>query len=138
MSLGMSGCIFSAKYTMSAEVYDETTNQDLSGQITRDWDYTTPSFNIVCDGRILTAAGSRVTFVEDWGPQYSNSRFVSITCGQKLNNRQRLGNIKTPNAYLLDQNTIFDVLGVYPVIDPFGNVIEYTVLAAEVSNPLAV
>lgn len=131
-------CLFSAKYTMTAEVYNQDQTQGIGGNIKRTWDYTHADQVITCDARIITTAGSRINFIETWGAQYNNSQFISVTCSQQLSNRQRLGKIMAKNTWLKDAITVYDVLGVYPVIDPFGQVIEYTVLAAEVMDPLTV
>lgn len=128
-------CLFAAKYTMTAQVYNQTTVQGVDGSIDRTWNYSSPSLNISCDARIITTAGSRINFVETWGAQYTNSQFISVACSIQLSNRQRIGQVMAKNTWLSHKETVYDVLGVYPVIDPFGNVIEYTALAAEVMDP---
>lgn len=129
--------VVSAKYNMVAEVYEEIVLTEESGFSKRGWDYTAPAKTIICDARLLIPFGNRISFVEQWGEQYSDAHFLTVYTKEFLTNRQRLGKVKIArtNNWVVADNTIFDVLSVFPIIDPLGKFLEYQLLAAEVVKP---
>lgn len=129
--------VVSAKYNMDAEVYDEIVVVEESGFSKRAWDYTVASQIITCDARLLLPFGNRTNFVEQWGQQYSNSHFLTVMTRQFLTNRQRIGKVKITKggSWVVSEESVFDILSVFPIMDPLGVFMEYHILAAEVAKP---
>lgn len=124
-------CLTSARYTMTAEIYDETVVQKDSGAISRSWDYDNPSTTVDCQAHGIVDGGIRVAgSTERWEGKYQNVEWVHVSCGIRVSKRQRIGKIKSRTGNELYPNLVFDVLGCTPITDPFGQIIEYDILAA--------
>ena len=130
----------------------------LTHQIVREWvpspivadDPSTPTVDearvltVPCIARGIIDGGIRVAgTTERFGEQYQGVDFVRITfpANVVITSRDRITNIRGANGEILwlDEEvdpmdsanwraTVFDVLGVSPVPDPFGQLIEQTAL----------
>ena len=127
------------KYNMLADVYEETVTLQPSGQRLREWDYENPVMTIECIARGLPASGLRtVGSTEEWSRYYEDIEWVRIKTTTQLDKSHRIGNIRTVNRWgdvtahwINDEGVseVFDVLGIMGTQDPWGQLIEYEVLA---------
>lgn len=128
----------------------ETYQDPDSGEIIRIWvegtpdDPTTPTVDettgrewFICMARNVKSDGMRVNATtEDWGEIIGQSDYVNIwyPASTILSRRDRITNIrsaKTGQVYWMEEEfdtpkpTTFDVIGVEPKFDAFGNLIEW-------------
>lgn len=124
-------CLTSARYTMTMDVYYEVTEQTESGQILRDW--ALEKAGVPCIARSVQGLGIRVVgSTERWGNDYDNVEIVKIQTKYLLSKRSRIRNIRDAAGNLTWQeggtDIICEVLGSIPIIDGFGNLLEYDVM----------
>lgn len=92
-----------------------------------------------CIARGIVDGGIRVAgTTENFGGLYENVDFVSMTVGPKVNitKRDRVTNIRNKKGIILWRDeetpgsapTVFNVKGVTPIPDPWGNLIEQRVM----------
>lgn len=145
----------SGRYNMRADVYSQTVvdpvtgdpvyEQDESGAIDRIWDVTgNPNDNIAdpitikCIARGISGGGIRVVgSTERWGNEFEDVEWVKLQTNARLSKGDRVGNIRGSNGRLawkddLGQPIVFDVLGATPILDPFGQLLEYDCLLQRV------
>jgi hypothetical protein len=121
---------------MMAEVYDQTAVQSASGAIERSWNYTSPIKTIFCQASGIVDGGIRVVgSTERWEEKYQNVEWVHIATDAQITKRQRIGNIMNSQGELLFEGVIFEVLGITPILNPFGALVEYDVLAQRAEKP---
>jgi hypothetical protein len=134
----MYGCLTGATYTMTADILEPTVSQDtLTGQIEKVWEV---SHSISCYAEsILTDAVSDASSGKKFGKEYTEFEFINIKVGSPLSKRTRIQNIRGANGVVLwpqlerpDNSMIFEVQGCIPLINPFGQVTQYKVLAKKV------
>jgi hypothetical protein len=123
------GCLIAARYKFLTDIYTQTIIQD-EGDITHEWNYTTP-YAVVKS--LVFGVGPGLQ--EHWGPKYSDTDLIHIVTDKQIDLRFRVGNIRNRKGDLIyDPIAVFDVIGVRPIIDNFGNVIEYDMTAARAQN----
>lgn len=135
-------CLIGAGYVMTAEVYNQTSSQDRSGQMVREWDYDNPII-ITCNAEpAMSRSSSGAT--EIWGMEYNAEDWIIVKTTTRLNRRQRIGEIKSGDTYLwLDapdpdvtgdegDPMVFEIKGVAPSTDIFGKIVEYVVYAERI------
>lgn len=124
----------------------EMVQDDLSGEVIRTWVSDDPGTTIhetgefKCQARGILEGGIRVAgATERWAKgEYENVGFVQLRFPKDviITQRDRVTKIKGPDGnvqwleeeYGVNKATIFDVLGVQPVLDPFGKIIEMSAL----------
>jgi hypothetical protein len=133
-----SGCLVGAVYTMTADIQNKATVQDpASLMISSSW---TKDHSITCYARsIQTDAVSDAAAGKKFNNIYMEYEFIKIMTGERLNQRQRVTNIRDAEGGLIwveseanDVATVFEVQGVTPIFDPFGGLIEYECLCKRV------
>ncbi len=120
--------------TMSMDVYRQINTQNAdTGEIKKEWTYykTIPCHTkgIISNSSSSAKAGNQQSF----GVQYNNEQILQIRTTEKLTYRAKLTNIKDPNGKVLwaeinfptETPTVFEVIGITPVTDPFGFVVGY-------------
>lgn len=151
--------LLSARYSMLADFYPPISVQSESGQITRSWDrenfFTVP--NLTESILIKGTRGDAIT--EKWSTDYepfthakmflATNEFNSSLFGYSgmitdefnpeiITRRFRVGNVRDrATGKILWKNdrktaTEFNVLGITPINDPFGRIVEYEILIKEV------
>lgn len=116
-------CLTSAKYNMTLDLLSETVTQDpISGAIVRS--YTTTSKGVGCMVRDAMGTGS----TERFGEIYENVDwlYADVSKSNGVDKEYRVTNIKDASGTLVwaesdGTATTFDVLGISPRIDAFGN-----------------
>lgn len=127
-------CLAHARYTMTMDVLSQTKTQNESGEIVRNW--STKESDVPCIARGIAGGGIRVVgSIERWSSVYDDVEYVKIQCNYNLSKRDRITNIRTNQGTLAweDDNigTTFDIIGASPVMDPFGRLVEYDILATK-------
>lgn len=135
-------CVTGSRMNMLADVWSQTTEQDsVSGSIRRVWTYNR---TISCIARGILDGGIRVAgTTETWGDTYEAVDWIKLTAQEPLSRREQITNVRNEQGHVLwvDREvadtppTSFDVKGSQPVIDPFGNVIEYQTLLQRIEVP---
>ena len=125
------GCLISARYSNTAEVYDQTQIQGDSGALKRVWDYNTPSSTIDCVVQPILVQGMRgIGSGENWTREFLDIEWVHVLCSELLSKRQRLGHLKDKNGVEIYPNIVFEIIGITPVPDAFGAISEYQMLCS--------
>ena len=123
-----------ARYEMTADVFTQTDTQNPSGALKRVWNYATPISNIACQAQgILRATGKMTGSAEEWREEYLEIDWIRVATQFVMDRTMRFGHIKNlAGVSLFPQNYIYYVVGVTPVTDPFGYLVEYEVLGKRV------
>jgi hypothetical protein len=153
--------LLAARYSMIADFYQQKNVQDESGQITREWNRENPFVIQNLTQAIVVKGAEGDVLTEKWTQLYEpHTNIKMFIATNKLNSsllgpiggsligdlfnpevitrRFRVGNIRQKSTgetlWLTDRNspTEFNVMGVTPVTDPFGKVVEYELLLKEV------
>lgn len=124
---------------MTMDVMTQTVTQDESGELLREWTIT--EVGVPCVAAGISGGGIRVVgSIERWGNRYEDVEYVKIQCNYNLSKRDRITNIRTRQGQFAWEDEgvgmTFDVIGAMPVMDPFGRLVEYDILAtkADVSD----
>jgi hypothetical protein len=155
------GSLLAARYAMVADFYQQQTIQDESGQITRDWNRSNPFVVQNLSQAILVKGARGDAMTEKWTEIYepytnikmfiATNKLDSSLLGpiggavvgdsfdpEVITRRFRVGNIRERATgqvlWLSDRESPmeFNILGVTPVTDPFGRVVEFELLLKEV------
>jgi hypothetical protein len=149
------GCLIGARYTMLADVVRQTATRDPdSGQISRVWDYEHPgtvrNLTVGILGGGIRVVGSTEMWGEDyeeieWAKMYISSQLIKMdVTDENLNvigeenvyitRRWRVTNIRQDDTgkYLWigddGEPIVFNIMGITPIMDPFGDPVEYELL----------
>jgi len=123
------GWIEQSRYLWTAEVYKQTVTQGPSGALKTSWDYAHPTV-IKCSAQPMLASGTRGGSDEDWARDFRNVEWLHVYCAEKLSKTDRLGNLKDIHGELMyADGTVFEIIGVTPIPEPFGSTSEYDVMA---------
>lgn len=141
----MPGCLMSARYTMLADFYRETTSRDEAGQIVRSWNKDDPYIVENLTEGILVAGISSLGSMEKWGDKYDPIEYAKMYITQQvidveekglitINKTFRVSNIRDKSTgKVLWINNLgdpieFSVLGITPIQNPFGQNVEYEIV----------
>lgn len=135
----MMNCLISARFNMKMDVLSQQKVQAESGEIIRTW--LPKEQDVSCIARGIAGGGIRVVgSTERWGPTQEDVEYVKIQTTYNMTKRDRVTNIRGSNGTLAWEDDgvpiVFEVLGSSPVVNPFGQIVEYDILVtrAEVSR----
>jgi hypothetical protein len=124
---------------MKADIHEKSVVQSASGSgfLKGTWAY---DHTINCYATsIQTDAVSDSGAGKKFNAEYDEYDFIKVHTGERLNKRQRITNIKGADGKLIwvddelgGAAMIFEVQGVTALLDPFGAVVQYEVLAKRV------
>lgn len=146
-------CLTSARMNMTATVlrqyvdnneatgHYEVYQDPESGEIIRKWIETDPddpdavALIIPCSARPIVNSGMKgAGTTEEWGERYVDVDWIKMSFPAHiiLSNRDRITDIKSRAGVVVWKEeqigdaiaTVFDIVGISPVTDPFGNHIE--------------
>lgn len=128
----MYGCIQSSLFTMTADLYEQLTEQEeTTNAIVRRWIL---SKNIQCSVIPIKETGSSISSDnKNFGKDYVEELEIKLRTTEKLSKRWRVSGIKNnqkKELYLeIDKvsspDTIFEVVSSHPTFDIFGNIQYY-------------
>lgn len=138
-------CLISARYTMLADLADQTQTRNESGQVTREWDFENPytirNLTVGILGGGIRVVGSTETWGEDyedieWAKMYISSQNLEDDEDGEvfITRRFRVKNIrdrKTGRQLWVGDDGLpieFNIMGITPIMDPFGTPVEYELL----------
>lgn len=134
----MYGCITGSRYSHTAEVYRQTKTVDDTGQTQREWSLL---YVVACQASpALRAYLGKPN--EEWsGNTYRTNESVILKTRAEIERGDRVAGILDINHKDLwkesdTESTIFDVVGIDPITDGFGEFVEYEVFLSrsEVQN----
>ena len=133
----MSRGLIESTLNMKMDVYEVIVSQDENtGSLIKVWGYktTTP-----CLARgYISQTGRTGGSSEKVGERYENTERIIIETKYNASKNQRITNIRNEKDEVIwfelinnnyDTPTIFDVVGVTPVIDPFGQILSFNISA---------
>ena len=137
--------VVEAKYSMQLDIYRVQTGQDPnSGEIRRKWMYTE---TIPCLAKSIISSGVRSPSNDKTvDSRYMVEEILKVMTLVKLPRNAKISNIRDLNGQLLWEEaeisgnpaTIFDIVGSTPIIDGFGQILEYetTIQRSDIQNAL--
>ena len=124
------------------DLYIQSDSQDPdSGAIIKQWNYY-KSLPCSAKGIISNSTSTRTNDRQTMDNRYKNEQMIQIRTIEKLNIRHKVTNIKNKNGefiwtelnYPTDTPTVFEVVGVTPITDPFGVSMGYNITAKRSEN----
>lgn len=148
--MGLNTCLFTSKYTMLAHFFGQTQTRNEAGQVTRVWDrdnpFIVPNATRGILGGGIRVVGSTQTWDEDyeaveWAKMKVSTTVIRQNGGTgNISRRFRVSHIRderTNNILWVAEDgdpVEFNIMGVTPVIDPFGQLTEYELLLKGVTG----
>jgi hypothetical protein len=119
--------------SMQLDLYRQYEQQDRdTGAIKREWQYQR-TLNCYAKGIISNSSTSRSSDKQILSNKYSNEQIIQVRTSEKITMRDKVTNIRDINGnvvwtelnYPSETPTVFEIIGVTPITDPFGNTIGY-------------
>ena len=129
---------------MILDVYTQNDLQDENtGALLKEWNYI-QSVDCFAKGVISNSTSARNSDKQNFDNRYKNTQMIQIRTIEKLNIRHKVTNIKNKNGtyvwteldYPSETPTVFEVVGVTPITDPFGDVLAYNTIAVRSENQI--
>lgn len=136
----LGGCLFSTKYTMTAEVYKKERVVGKSSAVKVSWVLDTAIGDqgvINClVAPFLSDSFTRQGIGETFSDKYLSIEFLQMSSGVAISKSSQVCNIKDASGNLIYKEldfqntpaTWYNTAGSAPVIGPFGDIIEYQTL----------
>lgn len=127
---------------MMLDIYAQFDSQDPdTGAIIKEWNYV-DSMPCYAKGVVSNSTSARSSDKQTFDNKYHNLQMVQIRTLNKLNIRNKITNIRTKNGeviwteldYPSDTPTVFEITGVTPITDPFGEILAYNAIAKRSEN----
>lgn len=134
--------IISSVLPMLLDVYVQADTQDPdTGAIVKEFQYRV-TLSCHAKGIISNSATSRSGDRQVISNKYSNEQMIQIRTIEKLNLRHKITAIRDKNNnyiwkelnYPTESPTVFEVIGVTPMLDPFGTIVGYSTVAKRSEN----
>jgi len=134
-----------AKYAMQLDLYRVQIDQDPnSGEIKRKWIYTE---TLPCLAKSIISSGVRSPSNDKTvDSRYMVEEILKVMTLVKLPRNAKISNVRDLNGLVLWEEaeisgnpaTIFDIVGSTPIIDGFGQILEYetTIQRSDIQNAL--
>jgi len=119
--------------SMKLDIYRQYEIQDPdTGSIKRDWQYQR-TIDAYAKGIISNSSTTRSSDKQVFSNKYSNEQVIQVRTSERLTVRDKITNIRDPKGnpiwselnYPTETPTVFEIMGVTPITDPFGNVLGY-------------
>ena len=112
-----------------------------TGSINKYFNYI-ETIDCYAKGVVTNSISTRATDRQQFSNKYINEQLIQIRTIEKVNLRHKITNIRNKNGgyvwtelnYPTETPTVFEVIGVTPITDPFGNVIAYNSTAKRSEN----
>ena len=125
--------IIDSVLSMKMDIYRQLESQDPdTGEIKREWMYY-KTMDCHAKGVISNSATSRSSDRQIFDNKYRNDQQIQLRTVDRLTQRDKISNIRDQNNipiwtelnYPTETPTVFEVIGVTPLTDPFGRIIAY-------------
>lgn len=119
--------------TMRLDLYRQYEQQDQdTGAIKREWQYQR-SLDCYAKGIISNSTTSRSSDKQIFNNKYVNEQIIQVRTSERITMRDKITNIRDANGnviwtelnYPSETPTVFEIVGVTPITDPFGNTLGY-------------
>lgn len=124
------------------DLYVQTDDQDEdTGALKKEWNYY-DTLNCWAKGMISNSTSTRSNDRQLIDNRYKNEQYIEIRTIEKINMRHKITNIRnkhnvvvwTELDYPTETPTVFEVVGVTPITDPFGTIIAYNTTVKRSEN----
>lgn len=124
------------------DVYVQYDLQDAdTGAIKKEWQYSR-TMDCSVKGMVSNSTSTRANDRQVIDNRYKNEQFVQIRTTDKLTVRNKISNIRNSSGeyvwteldYPTETPTVFEVVGVTPITDPFGTIMAYNTTAKRSEN----
>ena len=137
MSVDLVGSILS----MKADVYSQMDSQDEdTGALRKTWAFTK---TVPCSAKgNISSTGGRGSDKQKYATRFKDTEAIQIRVDQFVSHRDKITNIRNNDGkviwfelnYPTNTPTVFEIVGNTPIVDPFGNVLGYNLLAQRSEN----
>jgi hypothetical protein len=119
--------------SMKLDLYRQTEVQDSNtGALKREWNYY-KTIDCHAKGVISNSATTRSSDKQIFSNKYSNDQIIQVRTLHRITMREKITNIRDVDNNVIwaeinfptETPTVFEVIGITPMTDPFGNVIGY-------------
>ena len=124
------------------DVYVQTDQQDAdTGAILKEWNFH-KTLNCSAKGIVSNSTSVRSNDRQQFSNKYDLEQMIQIRTVEKINVRHKITNIRnsenefiwTELNYPTETPTVFEVVGITPITDPFGKNMAYNVIAKRSEN----
>jgi len=124
------------------DVYVQTDQQDAdTGAILKEWNFH-KTLNCSAKGIVSNSTSVRSNDRQVFSNKYELEQLIQIRTVEKINVRHKITNIRnsenefiwTELNYPTETPTVFEVVGITPITDPFGKNMAYNVIAKRSEN----
>lgn len=138
------GNLIESLFPYKLDLYQQIDHQDdLTGALVKEWQFIE---TLPCSAKSIIANSARPRSGGDVqslsNNKYAYEEYIEIRTQKKLNLRYKLSNIRTSKEEVLyaelnyptETPTVFEIIGVSPISDPFNGVMMYNTLAKRSEN----
>ena len=134
--------IVEALLPFQLDLYVQSDAQDPdSGALIKQWNYY-KTLPCSAKGVVSNSTSTRTNDRQNFDNKYRNEQFVQIRTIEKLNVRHKITNIRNKDGeyiwtemnYPTETPTVFEVVGITPINDPFGMGMGYNITAKRSEN----
>lgn len=127
---------------MMLDIYGQVDSQDPNtGAIIKEW-YYIESMPCYAKGVVSNSTSARSGDKQVFDNRYHNHQMIQIRTIDRLNIRNKITNIRGKNGQVIwteldypsDTPTVFEITGVTPITDPFGETLAYNAIAKRSEN----
>lgn len=124
------------------DLYVQFETQDINtGAIKKEWHYY-KTVDCSVKGMVSNSTSVRANDRQEINNRYKNEQMIQIRSIEKINIRHKITNIRnkdneyiwTELNYPTETPTVFEVVGVTPISDPFGTSMGYNITAKRSEN----
>lgn len=124
------------------DLYVQFDKQDPNtGAIQKEWNYS-KTIDCSAKGMVSNSTSTRTNDRQQLDNRYINNQLIQIRCAEKINIRHKITNIRnkdneyiwTELDYPTETPTVFEVVGMTPITDPFGVSMGYNITAKRSEN----
>lgn len=128
--------------SMKMDIYRqfETQNPD-TGAIVKEWNYY-KTIDCHAKGMISNSSSTRSGDKQQFNNKYINEQNIQVRTSEKITIREKITNIRDSRNNVIwteidfpsDTPTVFEVVGITPITDPFGSVVGYNAVLKRSEN----
>ena len=124
------------------DLYIQQDAQDSeTGSINKEWHYF-KTIDCSAKGVVSNSTSTRANDRQQIGNRYNLEQFIQIRTAEKINVRHKITNIRNKEGeyiwteldYPTETPTVFEVVGMTPINDPFGMGMGYNITAKRSEN----
>lgn len=129
-------------FQFKLDLYVQTDEQDPdTGAIIKDWQFY-ETLDCSAKGIVSNSTSTRSNDRQILDNRYKQDQHIQIRTSKKINLRHKITNIRNKNGHYIwteldyptETPTVFEIVGVTPVTDPFGTILGYNTTAKRSEN----